>query len=110
LSWRSPFYSAYEAATSFVIGQRIARRQAARVKAWLGEQLGDRIELDGASHVAFPRPQRLLELTDAPGLNATKVARLHGLARAAYRMWATVLLRVGWERDRPGRSYRHQPS
>ena len=25
-----------------------------------------------------------------------------------YRMWATVLLRVGWERARPGRSYRHQ--
>jgi DNA-3-methyladenine glycosylase II len=184
------FYSAYEAATSFVIGQRIARRQAARVKARLGEQLGDRIELDGSSNVAFPRPQRLLELTDAPGLNATKVERLHGLARAAldgrldterlrsiptaqaveelmtlpgvggftaegtllrgcgvvdevpkdpmnrdaiaelygleslddaawreitdrwrpYRMWATVLLRVGWERDRPGRSYRHQRS
>jgi len=184
------FYSAYEAATSFVIGQRIARRQAARVKAWLGEQLGDRIELDGSSNVAFPRPQRLLELTDAPGLNATKVERLHGLAQAAldgrleterlrsiptaqaieelktlpgvgaftaegtllrgcgvvdevpadplnrdaiaelyglaalddtswhaitdrwrpYRMWATVLLRVGWERSQPGRSYRHQPS
>ena len=27
------FYSAYEAATSFVIGQRIARTQAARIKA-----------------------------------------------------------------------------
>jgi DNA-3-methyladenine glycosylase II len=184
------FYSAYEAATSFVIGQRIARRQAARVKAWLGEQLGDRVELDGVSHVAFPRPQRLLELTEAPGLNGTKIERLHGLARAAldgvldterlrslptaqaieelmrlpgvggftaegtllrgcgvvdevprdplnrdaiaelygltavddatwqaitdrwrpYRMWATVLLRVGWERSQPGRSYRHQPS
>jgi hypothetical protein len=25
-----------------------------------------------------------------------------------YRMWATVLLRVGWERARPGRSYRDQ--
>lgn len=184
------FYSAYEAATSFVIGQRIARRQAARVKAWLSEQLGDRVELNGASHVAFPRPQRLLELTEAPGLNATKVERLHGLARAAldgrldterlrsiptaqaieeltslpgvgaftaegtllrgcgvvdevprdplnrdaiaelyglaalddatwraitdrwrpYRMWATVLLRVGWERTQAGRSYRQQPS
>src|SRR5262245_3603856 len=181
------FYSAYEAATSFVIGQRIARRQAARIKAWLGQQLGDRVDLDGTSHVAFPRPQRLLELTEAPGLNATKIERLHGLARAAldgtldterlrslptaqaieelmrlpgvgaftaegtllrgcgvadevpqdalnrdaiaelygwpevddaawreitdrwrpYRMWATVLLRVGWERAQPGRSYRH---
>jgi DNA-3-methyladenine glycosylase II len=182
------FYSAYEAITSFVIGQRIARRQSARIKAWLGEQLGDRIELDGVTYAAFPQPQRLLELTDAPGLNAVKVQRLHGLAQAAldgrldterlrslprdeameelmrlngvggftaegtilrgcgvvdelprdplsrdalaeiyslkalddsawtqitdrwrpYRMWATVLLRVGWERQRPGRSYRHR--
>jgi DNA-3-methyladenine glycosylase II len=181
------FYSAYEAVTSFVIGQRIARRQSARIKAWLAEQLGDGIELDGATHAAFPRPQRLLGLTDAPGLNATKVERLHGLAQAAldgrldterlrslpveeamdelmtlkgvggftaegtllrgcgvvdelprdplsrdalaelyglktlddaswtritdkwrpYRMWATVLLRVDWEREQPGRSYRH---
>ena len=184
------FYSAYEAATSFVIGQRIARRQGARIKAWLGEELGDRIQLDGVTYVAFPRPQRLLELTAAPGLNGEKVRRLHGLAEAAldgrldterlrslpaadamaelmtlrgvggftaegtllrgcgvvdelprdplsrdvvgelyelggtpddatwaaitdrwrpYRMWATVLLRVGWERSSPGRSYRHRP-
>jgi DNA-3-methyladenine glycosylase II len=183
------FYSAYEAVTSFVIGQRIARRQSARIKAWLGEQLGDRLTLDGTTHFAFPRPQRLLELKDAPGLNAVKVDRLHGLAEAAldgrldterlralpveramdelmmlngvggftaegtilrgcgvvdeiprdplnrdaiaelygvgsiddatwteitdrwrpYRMWATVLLRVGWEREQPGRSYRHRP-
>ena len=77
------FYSAYEAATSFVIGQRIARRQGARIKAWLGEQLGDRIEIDGTTFAAFPRPQRLLELTSAPGLNPEKVSRLHGLAQAA---------------------------
>jgi DNA-3-methyladenine glycosylase II len=181
------FYSAYEAVTSFLIGQRIARRQGARIKAWLGEQLGDEVELGGAMYAAFPRPQRLLELRSAPGLNDEKVRRLHGLAEAAldgrldterlrslphaeaiselmplhgvgaftaegtllrgcgvvdelpgdplsrdvigelyglggpaddaalaeitdrwrpYRMWATVLLRVGWERSRPGRSYR----
>ena len=27
-----------------------------------------------------------------------------------YRMWATVLLRVGWERSSPGRSYRRRPT
>ena len=32
---------------------------------------------------AFPRPQRLLELSEAKGLNAEKVRRLHGLAEAA---------------------------
>jgi DNA-3-methyladenine glycosylase II len=181
------FYSAYEAVTSFVIGQRIARRQAARIKAWLGEELGDRLAIDGTTYAAFPRPQRLLELVSAPGLTQEKVSRLHGLAQAAmdglldterlrflppdealaelmtlrgvggftaegtllrgcgvvdelprdplsgevvrelygrdgplddetvasitdkwrpYRMWATVLLRVGWERSSPGRSYR----
>ncbi len=181
------FYSAYEAVTSFVIGQRIARRQGARIKSWLGERYGDELVLDGRSFHAFPRPQRLLETTEVPGLAAEKVRRLHGIAEAAlageldtellrsltrdeaidrllrlpgvgpftaegtllrgcgvvdelpgdpmtgeaiaelydlagppdapeferitdawrpYRMWATVLLRVGMERSRPGRSYR----
>lgn len=77
------FYSAYEAATSFVIGQRISRRQSAVIKRRLAEQLGDRPTIAGVEVPAFPRPTRLLELTDAPGLNAEKVRRLHGLARAA---------------------------
>ncbi len=180
------FYSAYEAATSFVIGQRIARRQSARVKASISEMAGDAIDLDGVVHRAFPRPERLLELRTVPGLSDVKLARIRGLAQAAldgrldterlrslptadalaelerlegvgpftaegtllrgcgvvdalpsegltreavaeldgapvpddrawsertdqwrpYRMWATVLVRVGWERSRPGRSYR----
>ncbi len=77
------FYSAYEAATSFVIGQRISMRQGARVKQWLGEQLGDRPTVDGHEFVAFPRPSRLLEATAVPGLNERKVGWLHGIARAA---------------------------
>jgi DNA-3-methyladenine glycosylase II len=181
------FYSAYEAVTSFVIGQRIARRQAARIKASLSERFGDEVALDGVTHRAFPRPERLLEAREIPGLPPEKVRRLHGLAEAAiegkldterlrtlpkdealaelqtlhgvgsftaegtllrgcgvvdelpsdpmtaeaigdfyglpspldaaswnritegwrpYRMWATVLLRVGMERARPGQSYR----
>jgi len=77
------FYSAYEAATSFVIGQRISRRQSAAIKRGLGERLGDRPTIAGVEVPAFPRPSRLLELADHPGLNAEKVRRLHGLARAA---------------------------
>jgi DNA-3-methyladenine glycosylase II len=181
------FYSAYEAVTSFVIGQRIARRQAARIKASLGERFGDEVALGGRTYRAFPRPERLIEARDIPGLPPEKVRRLHGLAEAAidgrldterlralpkdealaelqtlhgvgaftaegtllrgcgivdelpsdpmtaeaigdfyglpspldaatwhritdgwrpYRMWATVLLRVGMERARPGLSYR----
>jgi DNA-3-methyladenine glycosylase II len=181
------FYSAYEAATSFVIGQRIAMRQGAVIKKRLGEELGDAPTVDGNPYVAFPRPARLLEMTETRGLNEKKVAWLHGLAQAAldgrlntealramdrdeaiahlrampgvgpftaeavylrgcgvvddvpsseelslqaaaelygkpgldrdgymeiadkwrpYRMWAVVLLRVGWNRERGPRSYR----
>jgi DNA-3-methyladenine glycosylase II len=77
------FYSAYEAATSFVIGQRIAMIQSARIKAWLRDELGDRVALGDGVVDAFPRPERLLELRSAPGLNAEKIVRLHGLAEAA---------------------------
>ena len=84
--WIRPvcFYSAYESATSFVIGQRIAMRQGARVKAALGEQYGDEIDLGGGRSVnAFPRPQRLLDAAEVKGISAEKVKRIHGLARAA---------------------------
>ena len=77
------FYSAYEAATSFVIGQRIARRQSAAIKRDLSERLGDRPTVGGTPVPAFPRPERLLELREGPGLTAVKVERLHGLAKAA---------------------------
>lgn len=77
------FYSAYEAATSFVIGQRISMRQSARVKERLREAQGDRPTVDGRPYPAFPRPERLLELTDIPGVSAKKVGWLHGIARAA---------------------------
>jgi DNA-3-methyladenine glycosylase II len=77
------FYSAYEAVTSFVIGQRISRRQSAVIKRGLAELLGDRPTIDGTEVPAFPRPGRLLELTEHPGLSAEKIRRLHGLAQAA---------------------------
>ena len=185
------FYSAYEAATSFVIGQRIAMHQSARIKRWLGEQLGDRPTIGGQEFVAFPRPERLFEMSVVPGLNQKKVGWLKGIAGAAiggrldtqrlggmgreealarlrelpgvgpftaeavwlrgcgivdelpssedvsvtaeremygrpqmtrdefvelaeewrpYRMWATVLLRVGWGRRAGRQSYRQPPS
>ena len=83
--WLRPvcFYSAYEAATSFVIGQRIAMRQARVIKARLSDSLGDGIAIGDREVRAFPRPQRLVDLTEVQGLNATKVARLRDLAAAA---------------------------
>lgn len=83
--WLRPvcFYSAYEAATSFVIGQRISMRQARVVKDRLAAAYGDPIEIDGQVVRPFPRPQRLLEASAIAGISGTKVTRLHDLARAA---------------------------
>jgi DNA-3-methyladenine glycosylase II len=77
------FYSAYEAVTSFVIGQRISRKQSAVIKRDLADRLGDRPTIAGVEVPAFPRPTRLLELREARGLNDEKIRRLYGLARAA---------------------------
>ena len=84
-AWLRPvcFYSAYEAATSFVIGQRIAMRQARVVKDRLAAAYGDPIEIGGDVVRPFPRPQRLLEVPSIQGLSQVKVDRLHDLARAA---------------------------
>ena len=83
--WLRPvcFYSAYEAATSFVIGQRIAMRQARVVKDQLAEAYGDPVEIGGGVVRPFPRPQRLLEVPSVQGLSQVKVERLHSLAQAA---------------------------
>jgi DNA-3-methyladenine glycosylase II len=77
------FYSAYEAATSFVIGQRIAMRQSARIKERLRDEFGDRPTVGGREYPAFPRPQRLLEIDEIRGVSAPKVKWLHGIAQAA---------------------------
>lgn len=77
------FYSAYEAATSFVIGQRIAMRQSARIKERLRESIGDRPTVDGRPYPAFPRPEQLLDLKEIAGVSAQKVTWLRGIAEAA---------------------------
>ena len=81
------FFSAYEAATSFVIGQRISMVQTRRVKARLAEEVGDTVEVElggeRSTFRTFPRPQQLLSLPEIAGISAVKVERLHGLARAA---------------------------
>ncbi len=83
--WLRPvcFYSAYEAATSFVIGQRISMRQARVVKERLSAGFGDAIDVGDRVVRPFPRPQRLVDVEAVQGISATKVARLRDLARAA---------------------------
>jgi DNA-3-methyladenine glycosylase II len=81
------FFSAYEAATSFMIGQRISMTQTRRIKDRLAAMAGDpvAVETGGEQRTLrpFPRPQAVAELVDVPGLAAVKVERLRGLARAA---------------------------
>jgi DNA-3-methyladenine glycosylase II len=81
------FYSAYEAATSFVIGQRISMVQTRRIKERLAETTGDAIdvEIGGERRTIrpFPRPGALVAIAEIPGLAAVKVDRVRELARAA---------------------------
>jgi DNA-3-methyladenine glycosylase II len=77
------FPSPYEAAAWSVISARRPAAQGARVRAELGARLGATFELAGVEHPAFPQPDRLLEVGEAPGLDDLKVRRLHGVAKAA---------------------------
>jgi DNA-3-methyladenine glycosylase II len=77
------FPSPYEAAGWSVISARRPAAQGARVRAAVGTRLGTTFELAGVEHPAFPQPERLLEVEAVPGLDDTKVQRLHGVARAA---------------------------
>ncbi|MCO6004351.1 hypothetical protein NE236_05095 [Actinoallomurus purpureus] len=73
------FHSPYEAACWSVIGHRIRIIQAAAIKQRMAERLGD----DVGGLASFPAPERLLAVTDVPGLPPVKIERLHGIARAA---------------------------
>jgi DNA-3-methyladenine glycosylase II len=77
------FHSPYEAACNFVIGQRISQAQARALRLRMGAESGDTVTAQGIALAAFPRPQRLLEMTAVRGLPEEKLTRLHGIARAA---------------------------
>jgi DNA-3-methyladenine glycosylase II len=77
------FPSPYEAAAWSIISARRPSSQAAGVRRALGEELGATFTLAGETLSAFPRPERLLDVAERPGLPPEKVERLHGVARAA---------------------------
>jgi DNA-3-methyladenine glycosylase II len=79
------FHSPYEAACSFVIGHRLRMVQGQAIRQRLAQTLGDAIDVGGKRYHAFPRPQRLVDTHEIPGLPAEKVARLQGIAQAALR-------------------------
>ncbi|WP_432968400.1 DNA-3-methyladenine glycosylase family protein [Dactylosporangium sp. CA-233914] len=77
------FHSPYEAACAFVIGHRLRMTQQRAIRARIAREHGAAIELGGQVVHAFPAPQVLRGLGELPGLDAEKVARLHGIADAA---------------------------
>jgi DNA-3-methyladenine glycosylase II len=77
------FASPYEAAAHFVLSHRRSIAQARATRARLAEEHGDRVEVDGETFHAFPRPQKLRMLRVARGLDPERLTRLHGIADAA---------------------------
>ncbi len=83
--WLRPvlFHSPYEAACWAVIGARVRQAQAAALRDALSSEHGASIDVEGSAMLAFPSPETLLDVGDFAGLSAEKIARLHGIARAA---------------------------
>lgn len=77
------FYSPYEAAVWSVLSARRPGWQMARVRAELSEAHGAMFELAGERLAALPTPSQLLAVEVFPGIDAGRLARMHGAARAA---------------------------
>lgn len=77
------FHSPYEAAAWALLSARRPGWQMARVRTALGDAAGRTFELAGLRQSSFPTPQRLLRLAAFPGIEAERLTRLHGVARAA---------------------------
>jgi DNA-3-methyladenine glycosylase II len=77
------FHSPYEAAAWSVLSQRRHRAQGIALRRRLCEAAGVIFDLAGQPAPAFPLPERLLEVTRFAGIEDSRMARLHGVARAA---------------------------
>jgi len=77
------FHSPYEAAAWSILALRRHRSQAAAIRTRLAQANGARFDIDGHQVAAFPLPAQLLEITGFQGLDATRIGRLHAVARAA---------------------------
>lgn len=77
------FYSPYEAAVWSVLSARRPANQMAEVRRGLSEKHGRVFELAGQQVAALPTPRQLLATNEHPGISPDKLARMHGVARAA---------------------------
>jgi DNA-3-methyladenine glycosylase II len=77
------FYSPYEAAAWAVLSVRRVPKQMDAVRRRLSEAHGATFELAGERVAAFPTPEQLLVVDAFAGISADRLARMHGVARAA---------------------------
>ncbi|MEA2826762.1 MAG: DNA-3-methyladenine glycosylase [Actinomycetota bacterium] len=93
------FYAPYEAAAWCILSARRQAVQAAAVRRKLNQAYGATFEVAGEAVAAFPAPERLLTLRAFPGIDSTRLHRLHGIARAALdgRLDASRLCAMGAE-------------
>ena len=91
------FHSPYEAAVWSVLSARRPAQQMAQVRTALSDAAGRRFTLAGQPLAALPTPSTLLRLGAFPGIDAERLERLQGVARAAAggRLEAARLLALG---------------
>jgi DNA-3-methyladenine glycosylase II len=77
------FYSPYEAAVWSVLSARRPSWQMSQVRAALSEAAGRTFDLAGQRVGALPTPRQLLRVAAFPGIDADRLDRVHGVARAA---------------------------
>lgn len=77
------FHSPYEAAAWSIISARRHRNQATAVRRRLAQKHGRVFQIGGESVEAFPTPRQLLAVRSFPGIDATRIARLHAVAAKA---------------------------
>jgi DNA-3-methyladenine glycosylase II len=77
------FHSPYEAAAAFIISHRSSMAQARTLRTRLAREHGQAIQIGEHTFHAFPRPQRLLDLTSYGPIAGEKMERLHAIAEAA---------------------------
>ncbi len=77
------FYSPYEAAAWAVLSARRPAQVMMGVRDRLSRAHGAVFDLAGQQHAALPTPGQLLAVESFPGISPDRMARLHGVARAA---------------------------
>lgn len=84
------FYSPYEATVWSVLSARRPATQMAQVRTELSGQYGATFDLAGERLTALPTPEQLLGVAEFPGIDDERLARMHGVARAALEGWLDV--------------------